>query len=197
MDFFGIGVLEVVAVLLLIAIVFGPHRLPEIAGQFGRAIRDLREYARDFRDEYLTDFEEVREEYLEVRHDLEQTDQELREEFQQIDADMRMAAAEVKGVVEETTADVKGSSTSPDEEVAETPAGAAANAAAAAEAAAEAASEAAAVAAAVEATLPDPAPIAQRPRGARRRLGRTSSGASKAARPGNVISINRRRRPGG
>ena len=82
MDFFGIGVLEVVAVLLLIAIVFGPHRLPEIAGQFGRAIRDLREYARDFRDEYLTDFEEVREEYLEVRHDLEQTDQELREEFQ-------------------------------------------------------------------------------------------------------------------
>ena len=196
MDFFGIGVLEVVAVLLLIAIVFGPHRLPEIAGQFGRAIRDLREYARDFRDEYLTDFEEVREEYLEVRHDLEQTDQELREEFQQIDADMRMAAAEVKGVVEETTADVKGSSAGPEEEVAETPASAAANAAAAAEAAAEAASEAAAAAAAAEATLPDPAPIAERPRGARRRLGRTSSGASKAARPGNVISINRRRRPG-
>ena len=197
MDFFGIGVLEVVAVLLLLAIVFGPHRLPEIAGQFGRAIRDLREYARDFRDEYLTDFEEVREEYLEVRHDLEQTDQELREEFQQIDADMRMAAAEVKGVVEETTADVKGSSAGPDEEIAETPAAAAANAAVAAEAAAEAASEAAAAAAAAEATLPAPAPIAERPRGARRRLGRTSSGASKAARPGHIISINRRRRPGG
>jgi sec-independent protein translocase protein TatA len=195
MDFFGIGVLEVVAVLLLIAIVFGPHRLPEIAGQFGRAIRDLREYARDFRDEYLTDFEEVREEYLEVRHDLEETDKELREEFQQIDADMRMAAAEVKGVVEETTAEVKGGSAGQEEEeLAETPAGAAANAAAAAEAAAEAASVAAAAAAAA---LPTPAPIAERPRGARRRLGRTSSGQSKAARPGNVISINRRRRPGG
>jgi TatA/E family protein of Tat protein translocase len=185
MDFFGIGVLEVVAVLLLIAIVFGPHRLPEIAGQFGRAIRDLREYARDFRDEYLTDFEEIKEEYLEVRHDLEQTDKELRAELKQIDAEVRLAAAEVKGAVEDTASEITG-----------TPAEVAATAAEAAEVAAKAAANAAAAAAAAEASLPAAAPIAERPRGARRRLGRTSSGASKAARPGNVISINRRRRPG-
>ena len=77
MEIFGIGVLEVMAVMLLMAIVFGPHRLPEIAKQAGRAVRELREYARDFRDEYLTDFEEVREEYLEVRYELEQVLREL------------------------------------------------------------------------------------------------------------------------
>ena len=94
MDFFGIGFLEILAVLLMFAIVFGPHRLPEIAGQFGRAIRELREYARDFRDEYLTDFEEVKEEYLEVRHDLERSDQERREELQMIEEAVRGAVKE-------------------------------------------------------------------------------------------------------
>ncbi|PZC44573.1 MAG: Sec-independent protein translocase protein TatA [Chloroflexi bacterium] len=180
MDFFGIGFLEILAVLLMFAIVFGPHRLPEIAGQFGRAIRDLREYARDFRDEYLTDFEEVREEYLEVRHDLEQTDQELRAELKQIDGEMQSAVAEIKGTTEGVLDEAKG--VTPESE-------------ADGESSETVLAETTSAAAAVE-SASDP-PIAERPRGgARRRLGRTSSGGAKAARPGNVISINRRRRPG-
>ncbi len=169
MDFFGIGFLEILAVLLVFAIIFGPHRLPEIAGQFGRAIRELREYARDFRDEYLTDFEEVKEEYLEVRHDLERTDKELRAEMQEIDAELRGAVAEVQETTEGVLKDAEAGTASTAE-------------------AAEAAATTTAAAAVPE------APAAARPRGgARRRLGRTATGGAKAARPGNVISINRKR----
>lgn len=173
MDLFGIGFLEIMAVLLVFAIIFGPHRLPEIAGQFGRAIRDLREYARDFRDEYLTDFEEVKEEYLEVRHDLERTDKELRTQMQEIDEELRGAVAEVQATTEGALKDAEAGTDS-------TAAGTTA--------------ESAGAAATREGAAAPEAPVAERPRGgARRQLGRTSPGGAKAARPGNVISINRKR----
>ena len=170
MDFFGIGLLEILAVLLLFAIVFGPHRLPEIAGQFGRAIRELREYARDFRDEYLTDFEEAKEEYLEVRHELEQTDADLRQDLKEIDEEVRQAVTDAQVDAEEALK--------------------------ASEAAVRAAPEAPAgadrapadgTAATVPASPPD------RPATGRRQLGRRAPGGAAAARPANVISINRRR----
>ena len=45
MELFGIGILEILLIFALFAIIFGPHRLPEIAAQFGRAVRVLRAYA--------------------------------------------------------------------------------------------------------------------------------------------------------
>ncbi|MEE9277917.1 MAG: twin-arginine translocase TatA/TatE family subunit [Dehalococcoidia bacterium] len=179
MDFFGIGILEVLAVLLLIAIVFGPNRLPEIAGQFGRAIRELREYARDFRDEYLTDFEEIKEEYLEVRHELRETDASLREELREAEADIRSAVRDAEAdaglALKEAQAAATGSA-------------APGQAAAAVEPPAPAAAAAAATA-----VTPPPKP-GERPRTSpRRRFARP--GAS-PARPANVISINRRRQRG-
>lgn len=96
MDFFGIGVLEILAILLLMAVVFGPHRLPEIAGQAGRMVRTLREYARDFRDEYLVDFEEVKEEYLEVRHEIEDSRRAVRSEAKSLDRELRTAVTDAE-----------------------------------------------------------------------------------------------------
>ena len=174
MDFFGIGLLEIVAVLLLIAIVFGPHRLPEIAGQFGRAIRELREYARDFRDEYLTDFEEVKEEYLEVRHELEQADTELREELKEIDEDVRLAVHDAREDAEQAL------------EESEAATGGAPKAVAAVEV------TPAAAAPTVASTGPPGSPGAEHT-ARRRRLGRRAPSGDAAARPANVVSINRRR----
>ena len=96
MDFFGIGLLEILAVLLLMAVIFGPHRLPEVAAQFGRSIRMLREAARGFRDEYLTDFEEVRGEYLNVRGDIKSADSAIRQDLEQADQDVRTAVKEAE-----------------------------------------------------------------------------------------------------
>ncbi len=43
MDFFGIGAPELVLILLIFFIFFGPAKLPEIAGMMGRAIRKLKQ----------------------------------------------------------------------------------------------------------------------------------------------------------
>ena len=101
MNIFGVGIPEILVVLLLAAVIFGPGKLPEIAGQFGRAIRELREYARDFRDEYLTDFEEVREELIEQRFELQQIDADIRADLEQAEADVRGAVRDAETMTEE------------------------------------------------------------------------------------------------
>ncbi len=101
MNIFGVGIPEILVVLLLAALIFGPGKLPEIAGQFGRTIRELREYARDFRDEYLTDFEEVREEFIEQRFELQQIDADIRADLQQAHDDMRGAVRDAESMTEE------------------------------------------------------------------------------------------------
>lgn len=107
MEIFGIGFFEIVAVLLLAAIIFGPHRLPELAGQMGRAVRELREYARDFRDEYLVDFEEVKEEYLEIRHELQTEGQEFQAELEAADSDIRASLKEIEGDTQQAITEAK------------------------------------------------------------------------------------------
>lgn len=101
MNIFGVGIPEILVVLLLAALIFGPGKLPEIAGQFGRAIRELREYARDFRDEYLTDFEEVREEFIEQRFELQQIDADIRADLEQAQEDVRGAVRDAETMTED------------------------------------------------------------------------------------------------
>ncbi len=101
MNIFGVGIPEILVVLLLAAVIFGPGKLPEIAGQFGRAIRELREHARDFRDEYLTDFEEVREEFIEQRFELEQIDADIRADLAAAEQDVRTAVRDAETMTEE------------------------------------------------------------------------------------------------
>ena len=169
MNIFGVGIPEILVVLLLAAVIFGPGRLPEFAAQFGRAIRELREYARDFRDEYLVDFEEMREEYIEVRHELAETDQGIRADLEAAQADIRSAARDAEVVAEEAVAAVR--------EGEDAPAPVAAQAAAAAEPAA--------------ADEPREPRRRERRRPIVRR--RQPRAAEAPARPSNVISLNRRR----
>ena len=49
MNFMGIGPWEVLLILLIALIVFGPGRLPEIAGKIGKSIRVLKKASTDFR----------------------------------------------------------------------------------------------------------------------------------------------------
>ncbi|RLC91816.1 MAG: hypothetical protein DRI39_09615 [Chloroflexi bacterium] len=54
MDFFGIGPLELVLILIVLLIVVGPAKLPEVAGAIGRGMRKFREatteLSRDFQE---------------------------------------------------------------------------------------------------------------------------------------------------
>ncbi|HEY8445885.1 MAG TPA: twin-arginine translocase TatA/TatE family subunit [Thermomicrobiales bacterium] len=52
MNFFGMGAPEIVIILVAALIIFGPGRLPEVAGQVGRAIRDFRRMTSDLQAEF-------------------------------------------------------------------------------------------------------------------------------------------------
>src|SRR5919202_1349688 len=49
---FGIGTQELIILLVVALIVFGPQRLPEIAQQIGKAIRDFRQMSADVTGEF-------------------------------------------------------------------------------------------------------------------------------------------------
>ena len=171
MNIFGVGIPEILVVLLLAAVIFGPGRLPEFAAQFGRAIRELREYARDFRDEYLVDFEEMREEYIEVRHELSETDQSIRADLEAAEQDIRLAARDAEAAAEDAVAAARDDG------------GPAATTAAPART--EERGEDGA----------DAAPTREHRRARRPIVRRRQPTAAEApARPSNVISLNRRRR---
>lgn len=58
--FFGIGIGEVLLILLLAFLIFGPGKLPEIARGLGKAVRQFSKYSsdltRDFRNEFEREF---------------------------------------------------------------------------------------------------------------------------------------------
>ncbi len=52
MNFLGMGPGELVLIMVLALIVFGPGKLPEIAGQVGKAVRDIRRATTDLSSEF-------------------------------------------------------------------------------------------------------------------------------------------------
>src|SRR5215469_16993272 len=52
MNFLGMGPLELMLIVVLALIVFGPAKLPEIMGQIGRAIADFRRATSELSDEF-------------------------------------------------------------------------------------------------------------------------------------------------
>jgi Tat protein translocase TatB subunit len=52
MNLFGIGYLEVAVILVAALIIFGPQRLPEVAGQAARWLRDARKMLTDMSSEF-------------------------------------------------------------------------------------------------------------------------------------------------
>lgn len=57
MDFFGLGPLEILVILVVALLVFGPHRLPEIGSALGKAVREFRKtssaFSRDLTKELI------------------------------------------------------------------------------------------------------------------------------------------------
>ncbi len=64
MEFFGVGAPELVLILVIVLVIFGPDQLPEIAKKMGRATRDLRRAMTDINEEVnenLRPFQELKE----------------------------------------------------------------------------------------------------------------------------------------
>lgn len=52
---FGVGLPEMVVILVVAIVVFGPDRLPEFARQAGRLVRQVRQFAQSARDDLRTE----------------------------------------------------------------------------------------------------------------------------------------------
>jgi Tat protein translocase TatB subunit len=52
MNFMGMGSMEIVVILVVALMIFGPGKLPEMAGQAGKMIRDLKKMTTDLSDEF-------------------------------------------------------------------------------------------------------------------------------------------------
>lgn len=61
MPFGGLGMWEVFLILLVLLLVFGPRRLPELGGALGKGIREFKRSVSDIRSE-LTSGESVKKE---------------------------------------------------------------------------------------------------------------------------------------
>jgi sec-independent protein translocase protein TatA len=57
LDFLGIGVMEVLFILLIAFLLFGPKRLPEIARAAGKAVREFRKYSSALTGDLKTEFD--------------------------------------------------------------------------------------------------------------------------------------------
>ncbi|MSQ27902.1 MAG: twin-arginine translocase subunit TatB [Dehalococcoidia bacterium] len=54
---FDVGIPELILVFVVVLIVFGPARIPELARDFGKMVRDLRKMASDLTSEFTAQLE--------------------------------------------------------------------------------------------------------------------------------------------
>lgn len=59
MNFFGIGLPEMVLILVLALLVFGPKKLPEIGRSLGKAIRSFQDASKEFENEFKREAERL------------------------------------------------------------------------------------------------------------------------------------------
>jgi sec-independent protein translocase protein TatB len=70
MDLFGIGPLNLLLILGVLLVVFGPDRLPEMAARAGKLVRELRSYASEVTGEFGGEIAEIQQHFNGVQNDL-------------------------------------------------------------------------------------------------------------------------------
>ena len=66
MDFFGIGPLELLLVLIILLIVVGPARLPEVVSKIGKGMRMLKQATNELSNDFKEMADEVKDSGKEV-----------------------------------------------------------------------------------------------------------------------------------
>lgn len=100
MDFLGIGPPELILILIVALIVVGPKRLPEIAVQIARAIRQLRGYATDVTAQMRSELDELTREYEEVRKELQEFRQAATRDLDSVSREIDRTVRDVPAVIE-------------------------------------------------------------------------------------------------
>ena len=97
MEFLGVGLPELLVILLITLIVVGPQRLPEMAAQIARAMREFRRYTSSLSREVTEALEDLEKEYSAVREEWKEVGEAVRH-------DVKAMEAEVSGAVDDARA---------------------------------------------------------------------------------------------
>jgi TatA/E family protein of Tat protein translocase len=60
MNFLGMGAMEIIVIMVVALIIFGPDKLPEMGAQAGKSLRDLRNMTREMTGEFEESISDVR-----------------------------------------------------------------------------------------------------------------------------------------
>ena len=113
MDFLGIGVPEVIVIIILALIFIGPRDLPKVAGRFAKFLRDLRMMSEGFRTEWqrelkaagrIEGLKELKDELVSTKQTLQETSQELRSIGRDIQTSMTIDLDNLETEEEDTSA---------------------------------------------------------------------------------------------
>ena len=123
MDFniFGIGLPEVFAILILLVVVVGPKRLPEMAYHIGRAVKTLQKYARAVRDEFGEEYRYLDDELSEIKEDVREINAEMREVGGEVNANVAEVQTDFREVTDSINNDVNSDTVKSSPLVAATP----------------------------------------------------------------------------
>ncbi len=101
MDFFGIGSLELVLILIVLLIAVGPAKLPEVAGAIGRGIRKFKQATM----ELSKDLKEMADEVKDVEKEVTTTlkpDKGLTEDLKEVAKEINDVGKEIKTTLDPT-----------------------------------------------------------------------------------------------
>lgn len=96
MNFFGVGLPEIILIMVLALIVVGPQRLPELAAQLARLVRQARRYAGQVTSQLKGELGDVTQDYEDLRQELRQLRQELTQQAKPLQDELDAARADLK-----------------------------------------------------------------------------------------------------
>jgi sec-independent protein translocase protein TatB len=97
MNVFGVGPLELIVVLILALVVVGPDRLPRLAADLARTIREIRRYTASFASEFNEVIREFERETETERSDWKEIGQGLNEASQSVNEAISGARRDAEG----------------------------------------------------------------------------------------------------
>ncbi|GJL58980.1 MAG: hypothetical protein NPIRA03_18370 [Nitrospirales bacterium] len=86
---FGLGAMEILIILVIAFLLFGPKELPEIGKQVGKAVKGFKETTEDLRQSVEPEINMITQEFKSVEQDLESS--------------IKEAEAEIKEATEQAT----------------------------------------------------------------------------------------------